>query len=173
MRIVQEPKSGGLQSLKRFGTVLARRRQSVHPYGRAMSPERKSSQNLGSSFGGFGKSKQKEREPPGSSSDPPTSPSRRMSLTPRASDASNSPKQTRQSGGDRTNGTGLDLPDEAGPSSSAVNGTAEEPTPELNEPLSPPPVSDPTPEPEKDAEGFSVPPSVVDAITEAEREAGL
>jgi len=28
-------------------------------------------------------------------------------------------------------------------------------------------------QPEKDAEGFTVPPSAVDAITEAEREAGL
>ena len=28
-------------------------------------------------------------------------------------------------------------------------------------------------QPEKDAEGFSLPPSVIDAITEAEREAGL
>jgi hypothetical protein len=28
-------------------------------------------------------------------------------------------------------------------------------------------------QPEKDAEGFSVPPSAIDAITEAEREAGL
>jgi hypothetical protein len=28
-------------------------------------------------------------------------------------------------------------------------------------------------QPEKDAEGFSVPPSTLDAITEAEREAGL
>ncbi|KAF2795344.1 hypothetical protein K505DRAFT_324123 [Melanomma pulvis-pyrius CBS 109.77] len=171
---VQEAKhTGGLQSLKRFGTVLGRRRQSVHPYGRALSPERKSSSNLGTSFGGFGKGKSKEREPPGSSSGPPASPSRRLSLTPRASDASSSPKQTRRSIGDKANGIGHDSSNEIGPSSNAVNGTTQEPIPELNEPLSPPPGSEPIPEPEKDSEGFSVPPSVVDAITEAEREAGL
>jgi hypothetical protein len=71
----------------------------------------------------------------------------------------------------------------------AVNGTARDTIPELNETLSPPPTADTIPEvcnpysstqmeltcaqPQKDAEGFSVPPSAIDAITEAEREAGL
>ncbi|KAL1643815.1 Suppressor of Profilin deletion [Didymella pomorum] len=98
--------------LKRFGTVLGRRRQSAHPYGRASSPEAKSSSNLGSAFG-FGKA--------------PVN----------------------------------------------VNGTTQDSIPELNEPLAPPPVAEPRAEPEKDAEGFSVPPSTLDAITEAEREAGF
>jgi hypothetical protein len=44
---------------------------------------------------------------------------------------------------------------------------------ELKEPLAPPPVAETRAEPEKDSEGFSVPSSAVDAITEAEREAGL
>ncbi|KAF2711350.1 hypothetical protein K504DRAFT_522651 [Pleomassaria siparia CBS 279.74] len=177
---VQEAKSsGGLQSLKRLGTVLGRRRQSVHPYGRAMSPERKSATNLatniGSSFPGFGKGKAKEREPPGSSSGPPASPSRRLSLISRNSDASGSPKQTRRSSGDKdkTNGTGIDQTNDTGPSSSLVNGTAQESIPELKEPLSPPSVPELTTEPEKDSEGFSVPAPLVDPITEAEREAGL
>lgn len=74
---------------------------------------------------------------------------------------------------------------------STVNGTVpvQDSIPELREPLSPPPSSEAQPEvsctiyfsqtvanmtqPEKDAEGFTVPPSAVDAITEAEREAGL
>jgi hypothetical protein len=57
----------------------------------------------------------------------------------------------------------------------AMNGTApvHESIPELNESLSPPAVPETQPEPEKDAEGFSVPPSAIDAITEVEREAGM
>ncbi|PSN64305.1 hypothetical protein BS50DRAFT_575755 [Corynespora cassiicola Philippines] len=162
--------------LKRFGTVLGRRRQSTHPYGRALSPERKSSSNLGAAFSGFGKGKSKERDPPGSSSgDRPVSPARRLSTTPRPSDASSSPKQTRPSSTDRPNGTSAEPTSEAGPSSSAINGTAavQDSIPELKEPMPAPQEAETKPEPEKDAEGFSVPPSAIDAITEAEREAGL
>ncbi|KAF2007697.1 hypothetical protein P154DRAFT_558108 [Amniculicola lignicola CBS 123094] len=171
-----EPKhGGGLQSLKRFGTVLGRRRQSIHPYGRALSPERKSSSNLSSAFSGFGKGKAKERDPPGSSSENrPISPARRLSLTPRTSDASNSPKQTRQLSSEKTNGTTSPEPFEPGPSSSNVpNGNIQEPIPELKEPISPPPPAEPIPEPIKDAEGFSVPPSGHDPIGDAQREASL
>jgi len=57
--------------------------------------------------------------------------------------------------------------------SSAINGTTHDSIPELKEPLSPPPATETNIEPEKDAEGFSVPPSTIDAITEAEREAGF
>jgi hypothetical protein len=176
--------------LKRFGTVLSRRRHSVHPYGRAGSPERKSSSNLGSTFGGFGKGKPKERDTTGSPSPRPASPLRRISSTPRASDVSGSPKQTRQSSSDRPNGTVPESATDAAPTSSGVNGTAQDSIPELKEPMPPPPSSEPQPEvtmlnlhykdeadscvkPQKDAEGFTVPPSASDAITEAEREAGL
>ncbi|KAF2640199.1 hypothetical protein P280DRAFT_490544 [Massarina eburnea CBS 473.64] len=158
--------------LKRFGTVLSRRRQSVHPYGRASSPERKSSSNLTSGFG-FGKGKTKERDAGESSSNRPVSPIRRLSSrnSPRASDVSVSPRQTRQSSTDQPNGTTFDtIGPDGGP---AVNGAASETIPELNELLSPPMVAEPQPEPEKDAEGFTVPPSAIDAITEAEREAGF
>ncbi|KAH7118930.1 Muniscin C-terminal mu homology domain-containing protein [Dendryphion nanum] len=170
-----EGKHGGLASLKRFGTVLGRRRQSTHPYGRASSPERKaSSNNLGAAFSGFGKGKSKDRDQAGSSLDRPTSPARPLS-TPRPSDASGSPQQMRQMIiSDRPNGTSSPEPPvepTAGPSN--VNGSVQETIPELNEPLSPPPPADLNPDPEKDAEGFSVPPSALDAITEAEREAGL
>ncbi|KAF2195759.1 hypothetical protein K469DRAFT_544507 [Zopfia rhizophila CBS 207.26] len=168
---VPEAKHGGLQSLKRFGTVLGRRRQSTHPYGRALSPERKSSSNLGAAFSGFGRGKSKETNLPGSS-DRPVSPARRLSLTPRASDASGSPKQARRSSSDKPNGTGPEPVNEAGPSSSAVNGMQQDSIPELKEPLSPP-ISEPKAEPEKDAEGYSVPPSAINAITEAEKEASL
>ncbi|KAF2115567.1 Muniscin C-terminal mu homology domain-containing protein [Lophiotrema nucula] len=169
-----EEKHNRLQGLKRFGTVLGRRRQSVHPYGRASSPEgKKSSSNLGSAFSGFGKGKSKERDAPSSSSDRPVSPARRLSLTPRASDASSSPKQIRRSSTDRPNGTSPEPTNELPSSSNAINGTMQESIPELNEPLSPPPASEPVPEPEKDSEGFSVPPSTIDAITEAQREASM
>lgn len=157
--------------LKRFGTVLGRRRQSAHPYGRASSPDRKSSSNLGSTFGGFGKGKSKDREAPGSS-DRPTSPLRVQSQAPRLPEPSQSPQQTRLPSPEAQNGTTLMDPMEAS-GSSAVNGTVYESIPELREPLPAPPVEESKPEPEKDAEGFSVPSSAIDAITEAEREAGL
>ncbi|KAF2257762.1 hypothetical protein CC78DRAFT_598595 [Lojkania enalia] len=166
-----EHKHGGLQSLKRFGTVLGRRRQSIHPYGRALSPERKSSSNLGSAFGGFGKGKSKDRDTAASASDRPGSPSRRLSLTQRLSDASSSPKPTRRESSDKPNGMTPEPRPDSGPSSTTVNGTTQETIPELKEPLSSPSISEPKPEPEKDSEGFSVPPSGIDAITAAEREA--
>ncbi|KAF2747035.1 hypothetical protein M011DRAFT_403058 [Sporormia fimetaria CBS 119925] len=169
---VHEVKHGGLHSLKRFGTVLGRRRQSTHPYGRPASPERKSSTNLGGAFSGFGKNKHKDREVPSSSSARPASPVRMT--TSRASDVSTSPKNTQMLHSEKTNGTAVpESTEETRPGSSSINGTARETIPEMNEPLSPPSATNPTQEPEKDAEGFSVRPSASDAITEAEREAAL
>ncbi|KAF1945674.1 hypothetical protein EJ02DRAFT_451383 [Clathrospora elynae] len=181
-------KSGSVQEkhssnpLRRFGTVLSRRRQSTHPYGRATSPERKSSTNVGSAFGGFGKGKSKDRENLGSSlgsslgstAERPTSPLRRLSQTARASERSDSPNLARHPSTDAPNGTIPESPMETS-TPDATNGTApvQDSIPELNEPLPPPPVAETKPDPEKDAEGFSVPPSAIDAITEAEREAGF
>lgn len=151
--IITAPESkhgGGLHSLKRIGTVLGRRRQSTHPYGRASSPERKSSSNL--PFGGFGKGKSKDRDPPGSSSGHshrPVSPLRRLS-TSRASDVSGSPKATRLSSSEKPNGTTSPEPtnDIVSPGPSAVNGTSatQDTIPELKEPLSPPPAAEVKPE---------------------------
>ncbi|KAF2031034.1 hypothetical protein EK21DRAFT_99977 [Setomelanomma holmii] len=168
-------KSGSVQEkhssnpLKRFGTVLGRRRQSAHPYGRASSPERKSSSNLGHAFSGFGKGKSKDRETP-AAADRPSSPLRRE--TPRSSEPLESPNHKRLSSTETPNGTTIENPLETSVPS-VTNGTIQESIPELREPLSPPPAEIPKPEPEKDAEGFSVPPSTIDAITEAEREAGF
>ncbi|KAF2203062.1 hypothetical protein GQ43DRAFT_500549 [Delitschia confertaspora ATCC 74209] len=168
----QPQKHGGLQSLKRFGTVLGRRK-STHPYGRPLSPERKSSSNnLSAAFSGFGKGKGKEPVP--NSPDRPVSPARRMSATPRAMDVSASPKQTRRLSNDRPNGPSTDSIGES--SSSAMNGTHQthqETILELKEDLVPPATAELVPESEKDSEGFSVPPSASDAITEAEREANM
>jgi hypothetical protein len=177
-------KSGSVEKhssnpLKRFGTVLGRRRQSAHPYGRATSPDRNSSSNLGSVFGGFGKGKAKDRDNQGSSlsatAERPTSPLRRLSQRPTTSQRSDSPSLTRQASTEAApNGTIPESPAETD-APGAVNGTApaQDSIPELKEPLPLPPVIETQPEPEKDAEGFSVPPSALDAISEAEREAGL
>jgi hypothetical protein len=172
--------------LKRFGTVLGRRRQSTHPYGRASSPERKSSSNLGSAFSGFGKGKSKDREAPGPS-DRPTSPLRQLPETPRSPEPLASSNHSRLPSTENQSGSISEVPFDTSPA--AVNGTVHDSIPELREPLEPPPVEETKAEvrgtiythaaeltsaqPEKDAEGFSVPPSTIDAITEAEREAGL
>ncbi|KAF1973412.1 hypothetical protein BU23DRAFT_554400 [Bimuria novae-zelandiae CBS 107.79] len=161
--------------LKRFGTVLNRRRQSMHPYGRQASPERKSNSNLGSAFGGFGKMRSRDRDAASSSADRPGSSA--TGATPRPSDASGSPKYTRKSSADRANGASPEPVEERAaspiPAPAPVNGTTttHDTIPELVEPLSAPSTEEIKPEPEKDAEGFSVPPSASDAITEAEKEA--
>ncbi|EDU41337.1 fes CIP4y domain-containing protein [Pyrenophora tritici-repentis] len=171
------PEKHSSNPLKRLGTVLGRRK-SAHPYGRTASPERTSSSNLGSAFGGFGKGKSKDRENQTSSlsstAERPTSPLRRLSQRPSISQRSDSPSLTRQPSTDGgPNGT---IPESSTETETPnpVNGTApvQESIPELKESLSPPPIVETQPEPEKDAEGFSVPPSAIDAITEAEREAG-
>jgi hypothetical protein len=140
---VQEKHSSN--PLKRFGTVLGRRRQSAHPYGRASSPERKSSSNLGSAFSGFGKGKSRDREAPGSS-DRPASPLRRQSQTPRSPEPPESPRQTRAPTIETPNGAGPENPLEASGSTSALNGTVHESIPELREPLPPPPIEEAKPE---------------------------
>jgi hypothetical protein len=173
--------------LKRFGTVLGRRRQSTHPYSQASSSDQKSSSNLGSAFSGFGKAKSKDREPPGSA-DRPGSPLRPLPETARSPEPE-SPKNTRAPSTEPPNSVPHDIPlDSSVPT--VPNGTVHDSIPELIEPLAPPPTEETKPEvyasnnrtlrheltsaqPQKDAEGFSVPPSALDAITEAEREAGL
>jgi hypothetical protein len=146
--------SGGLHGLKRFGTVLSRRK-SAHPYGRASSPDRKSSTNLSSAFSGFGKNKHKDRDVP-SPSPRPASPLRK-SLS-RASENENSPRAARTSSNEKPNGTLNPEPtNESAPSSSAPNGTAPETIPELKEPLAPPPTVGANPEVrDSNSEGIQV-----------------
>jgi hypothetical protein len=119
--------------LKRFGTVLGRRRQSTHPYGRATSPERKSSSNLGSTFGGFGKGKSKDRETP-TSTDRPTSPLGRVPETSRSPEPPESSNHSRLPSVETPNGTALDTPIESS-APTGVNGTMQDSIPELIEPL--------------------------------------
>jgi hypothetical protein len=137
--VVNEHKSGGLQSLKRFGTLVSGRRKSQHPYGRASSPDRKSSTNLGAAFSGFGKGKSKDRDTPTPAPERPGSPMRRISSA-RDSEASASPRQTRQSSSEKPNGTLSPEPtNEPARPSSATNGATHDTIPELKEPLSRPP----------------------------------
>jgi hypothetical protein len=140
--IVKEKHSSN--PLKRFGTVLGRRRQSTHPYGRASSPERKSSTNIGSTFGGFGKGKSKDREAPGPS-DRPSSPLRRLPETPGSPEPPESPNHTRLPSTDVPNGTTSEIPYETSPPA-PVNGTVHDSIPELIEPMAPPPMEEPKPE---------------------------
>ncbi|KAF2135037.1 hypothetical protein P153DRAFT_330018 [Dothidotthia symphoricarpi CBS 119687] len=171
-------KSGGVQEklssnpLKRFGTVLGRRRQSTHPYVRPASPDRKSSANLGSAFGGFGKGKAKDRDIPAPIAERPITPLRQLSPTARTPDRSASPSQARPPSSDPPNGTAPEPVSEVS-APFVPNGTTQDAIPEVNEPVPSPTIPETKPEPEKDEEGFSVPPSALDAITEAEREAGF
>jgi hypothetical protein len=130
--------------LKRFGTVLGRRRQSTHPYGRASSPERKSSTNIGSTFGGFGKGKSKDREAPGPS-DRPSSPLMRLPETPGSPEPPESLNHTRVPSTEAPNGTASEIPYETSPPV-PVNGTVHDSIPELIEPMAPPPMEEPKPE---------------------------
>lgn len=130
--------------LKRFGTVLGRRRQSTHPYGRASSPERKSSTNMGSAFGGFGKGKSKDREAPGPSNRP-SSPLRRLPETAGSPEPPESPNHTRLPSTDTPNGTTSEVP-YAASAPAPVNGTVHDSIPELIEPMAPPPIEEPKPE---------------------------
>lgn len=147
-RSQKSQKSGSVQEklssnpLKRFGTVLNRRRQSIHPYGRPTSPDRKSSANLASAFGGFGKGKSKDRDTPAAPpSDRPVTPLRQLTPTTLTPDRSSSPNQTRFSSNDPPNGTAPDISSEAN-APNAPNGTAHDTILEVNEP--PPPSALPT-----------------------------
>ncbi|KAI2624419.1 Muniscin C-terminal mu homology domain-containing protein [Hypoxylon sp. NC1633] len=156
----------------RIGTMLGRRRQSVHggfgqltpakgPFGRniksshGLSP-RASSSNLGDSTNRLGSLVE----------DPDTA------EAPSPSHASETKEKTSHDG---TNGMGRDgsadqvPPTTATSGTSQVNGTSASPDiADVPPPPGPPPSQR---EPEKDAEGFSVPPASDDPISQAEREA--
>jgi F-BAR domain only protein len=164
------------------------------PYNRSGSPERKHSHtNLGASL--FGKGRRKEQPESGE----PSSPSRRLSetrpqTTGRPSDVSGSPKQSRQSN-EKSGAPAAETSADAGASTELTNGTESISIPQLQEPLQPTPATVTSPEvqrtrfpirnsslhcqheltdipqPQKDSEGFQIPPSTGDAISEAEREA--
>lgn len=169
----EEKKKGGLSGLKRgLGTVIGRRRQSIHPYQQNASPERKkSSNNIGSAFGRFRQSHQQIGEqhlsPPPTgrtfSSDGPESPR-----------ASNEPppnlERVASYTSDRANGTPLQSVAETNGSTGLTNGAASGSHSALPQPLMPSaPIS--SSEPPKDDEGFSLPSTSIDPIQQAINEA--
>ncbi|KAF2402419.1 hypothetical protein EJ06DRAFT_507266 [Trichodelitschia bisporula] len=160
------PSFGGL---KRLGTVIGRRRQSTHPYGPSMSPERKkSSSNIGNAFGHFGKKKE-AHQPADSQLAPPPAQAQAES-SPRPSDSMPSP-ELEHAAPERVNGTTtlLESVAESDTLPGLSNGTQDAP-PKLQEPLQPTPAFTPVPEPAKSAEAIS-PPSGLDAMTAALDEA--
>jgi len=180
---IQEPAKGGkLKGLKRLGTVLGRTPKSKDkkalPYGRPSSPERKSSSNLAATFSSFSRSGGRSRDAPPTPSLPRLNSSRgdiqpvSSSPPPRLPEPVLDPPETRETA-ERPNGT---LPTfmDAPPASDFTNGTQAFDSggiPHLPEPLQPTSPRETALEPERDAEGFSVPPSSLDAISRAEQEA--
>ncbi|KAK5170863.1 hypothetical protein LTR04_002599 [Oleoguttula sp. CCFEE 6159] len=175
---VQEQKqSGGLSGLKRLGTVLGRRRDKAP----SVSPERKTRPDLGSKFSSFGsRMGGRSKDMPSPMEAPQeTTPSfrrqspldRRTSTPSRQADSSPTPRDKRRSV-DRTNGMPTPgLADEPITRPGFVNGTNRAGPISLQEPLQPTAPSAAMPEPQRDSEGFSVPPSGRDAISQAEQEA--
>lgn len=182
---VHEQKLGGLHGLKRLGTVLGRRKSAV-PYARATSPDRRSTANFGSAFSSFGSRVSKSRD----ADHRPSSPSRLAE-----SQIPSSPNESMVSPGrtvpDRANGIPPVPEHQPIPESEVVNGGLNVNTgiPQLQEPLQPtssslipPEVStvEPAcrtktdePQPQKDAEGYSMPGSSTtsDLFSQAEAEA--
>ncbi|KAL0254946.1 Suppressor of Profilin deletion [Diplodia seriata] len=153
---VQEQKHGGLHGLKRLGTVLGRRK-STAPYARASSPDRKSSTpNLGAAFSSFGSRGNKSRD----ADHRPASPSRlaesQIPSSPEASESITSPVRRESASVDRTNGISPVLEDEP-KDSEMMNGGQSSGIPQLQEPLQPTTSSTASLEPQKDADGFTVP----------------
>ncbi|TKA65801.1 hypothetical protein B0A49_06883 [Cryomyces minteri] len=173
----EQKQSGGLSGLKRLGTVLGRRRGKAP----SVSPERKTRPDLGSKFSSFGSrmgGRSKDTPPPmeAPQETPPSfrrqSPVDRRTSTPsRQADLSPTPRDKRRPF-DRTNGMPTSgLANEPMTSPGFVNGTSRADPTSLREPLQPTAPSAAMPEPQRDSEGFSVPPSGRDAISQAEQEA--
>jgi hypothetical protein len=128
----EKPKSkfGGL---KRLGTVIKGRRNSTHPYDSSLTSERKrSSTNIASKFGGFGK--KKEAPSANTLSPQPTNEGRPStsvsSSTPRPSDAGLGPTRSRTPSDRPRENSFLDLPKEEPAESSLVNGSHSSPRPD-------------------------------------------
>lgn len=166
----KEDKGGDNKLRSRIGTMLGRRRQSIHggfgqlspskgPFGRnirsshGLSP-RASSSNLGEA----GNKLPSLAERPDSSGD-----------APRGSEANEKPNHQGTNG--IAGGSALDAPSIA-TDASHVNGTGASKTETDIADVPPPPGPPPSQqEPEKDADGFNVPSTTLDPISAAEREA--
>ncbi len=154
----------------RIGTMLSRRRQSIHGGFGQLSPSKGPFiRNVKSSHSNHGLS------PRASSSNLGDSTHRLGSLTERPSSAEGAPRAseaTEKTSHEGANGIGGDGANDAPPqssSSSRVNGMSSGVSLfDIPPPPGPPPNRK---EPEKDSEGFSVPPPSLDPISQAEKEA--
>ncbi|KAF2088501.1 hypothetical protein K490DRAFT_64553 [Saccharata proteae CBS 121410] len=169
---VHEQKHGGLSGLKRLGTVLGRRRQSTIPYARSPSPEKRPSPNIGSAFGSFGSRGGRSRD----QEHRPASPSRLAeSQIPESPDGSETrPSNDRAlSSTDRPNGTAAIAEEEPLGGSDYMHVSQSSAIPQLQEPLKPNAPSALSPEPEKDADGYTMPQhsTTSDLFSQAEQEA--
>ncbi|KAK6428556.1 Suppressor of Profilin deletion [Oleoguttula sp. CCFEE 5521] len=191
---IQEPekKKGALKGLKRLGTVMGRssRRESKQPQQlapMAESPERAPRASPFSSFSGrLGRSKENTLEPPAESAQRPRSPLRLGSEvldTPPRIDSRPQPGSTNSYttpsknaypvapivGGAMVGGLAS-----GAAYGSVPNGTHQHDLADLEppKPAQPVPVQQPSiTEPQRDNEGYSLPPSNIDPITQAQQEA--
>lgn len=167
-----EKKSGGLKGLKRLGTVLGRRRESkimLPARGGSESPERKA--KGGSAFNSFAGRLGRGRDMPtpleesDETSARPRSPLRTMTST------SNYNEETPAIDGSAQSLAAAGLLPNGSSTSNGLQGHQAD-VAQLQEPMQP---SAPEPireyEPPKDNEGFNLPPSRLDPISQAEREA--
>ncbi|KAI9710860.1 MAG: hypothetical protein M1812_007312 [Candelaria pacifica] len=166
-----EQRHGGFGGLKRLGTVM-RRRQSTAPYGRASSPEKRSTTNF-RPFGGRGNSSKDVPRLPSPAPDRPTFSLQSPSIQERGlTNKTNSPPRLREPqrpnellNGD-SRGTTTIHPSTLG----STDGPANEETPQIQ--TQPPNASSAiAEESQKDAEGFTIPSTGSDAISQAEQEA--
>jgi hypothetical protein len=186
-----EKKKGGLSGLKRgLGTVMGRRRESKMPQQLAPmseSPERKPKGSPFNSFSGrLGRSKETALEPPSDSPQRPRSPLRMGSeiLEAPASRSGQTltapappPSRRPQSGMNGVSAAPTSMSTNSFdapvlpniPNSSHQNDLTglEPPAPTRSEPVPQPTIS----EPRRDSEGYSVPPTDIDPITQAQQEA--
>ncbi|KAI0132982.1 SAFF domain-containing protein [Xylariales sp. AK1849] len=166
----QREEKGGENKLRsRIGTMLGRRRQSIHGGFGQLSPSKGPfARNTRSSHG---------LSPRASSSNLGESSNKLSSLAERP-DSSEEPQRYSEAKGkashEGTNGVGIDAPRDTSLVQGEfphVNGTAAKIPPDVAD-VPPPPGPPPSQQdPAKDAEGFSVPSASLDPISAAEREA--
>ncbi|KAI9783938.1 MAG: hypothetical protein M1839_002883 [Geoglossum umbratile] len=161
-----EPRPDRFSGLKRLGTVMGRRRQSI--YGRASSPDKRSTDR----FGGFTRTPRDAPpmpSPPTSSSNLPASPQRENR---RASFQGESPsKGARRGSKDTPNGENIGPAAGRSASPTPVNGSGFDEIQSTPEAPSNPSVMVTGEKEQKDSEGFSLPPPGKDPISQAEQEA--
>ncbi|KAI9759604.1 MAG: hypothetical protein M1835_000338 [Candelina submexicana] len=167
-----EQRPVGFGGLKRLGTVM-RRRQSTAPYGRASSPEKRSTTKF-RPFGGRESSSKDVQRLPSPAPNMPTPSLQSSSVQEERGTTNQRDSPPRVTGPQRPNellnGDNRGTATIAQRTPSATDGPANEDAPHIQTPpsIAPLPVAE---EVQKDAEGFTIPLSGSDAISKAEQEA--